>query len=776
MMKSIRYQQTAVSELVEKSVKLLNAAGSRRKLIFKAPTGAGKTVMVSEMLSRLVVELPDRTDSIFSGAAFIWIAPNKLHEQSYFKMKNYFTESRELQPLIYDELDHSIDGYIRPGEILFVNWESINKENSIMVRETERSSSLYDITYRTQVDNRIPIVVIIDEEHMFGGRNAVKSERVLEHISPKLEIRISATPITSGDEQVTIFREDVIREEMIKEGVVLNPALGSVDSKGLTSNQWLVKEALKKRVELAKAYERLGVKINPLLLIQLPNDTTESITAEEETIKEEVISFLDEKYTINNANGKLSIWLSNEKANLEQIEKNDNLAEVLLFKQAVALGWDCPRAAVLLIFRKLESFTFTIQTIGRILRMPEQRFYTDPILNKGYVYTDLSKDKIEIVADDMDYISKVSAKLRDGVENLSLKSAYIERKGTDRMRLGVGFKKILREKLAESWTLLYQPDLFSFFGSEDESASEADNTMQIAQNRERASQFIRFDVRNITIEIPKDLPIVDELGVIRVDSSVRHAKTISELNRVFDDFCLRLLSGWEKHQSLATLKNALIEALDQLFGLEETDAKKVILYHKNQPKFKDLIPKALKAYESQMVMRRRASERDRIFYDWQLPEIRTYNENTHVADPMVKHHALLPYFRMKTAKLPELRFEAFLERHAEYVDWWYKNGDNGIANFAIPYVNVKGEQSLFYVDFIVRMKNGESLLFDTKTEGSDENAVCKHNALIDYVENLTGVEGGVLIEANGNWKYSDHKIENTSDITEWKSFFPDQYR
>lgn len=422
-MRSLRYQQTAVNELVEKSVKLLNVAGSRRKLIFKAPTGAGKTVMVSEMLSRLVVELPDRTDSLFSEVAFIWIAPNKLHEQSYFKMKNYFTETRELRPLIYDELDHSIDGYIRPGEILFVNWESINKENSILVRETERSASLYDITYRTQVDNRIPIVVVIDEEHMFGGRNAIKSERVLEHISPKLEIRISATPITAGDEQVTIFREDVIREEMIKEGVVLNPALGRVDSTGLTANQWLVKEALTKREELAKAYERLGVKINPLLLIQLPNDTTENTSAEEETIKEEVIAFLDEQHAINTANGKLAIWLSNEKANLEQIEEHDNLTEVLLFKQAIALGWDCPRAAVLLIFRKLESFTFTIQTIGRILRMPEQRFYTNPILNKGYVYTDLSKDKIEIVADDMDYISKVSAKLRPGIENISLKSA-----------------------------------------------------------------------------------------------------------------------------------------------------------------------------------------------------------------------------------------------------------------------------------------------------------------------------------------------------------------
>ena len=49
--------------------------------------------------------------------------------------------------------------------------------------------------------------------------------------------------------------------------------------------------------------------------------------------------------------------------------------------------WDCPRASVLLIFRELQSMTFTTQTVGRILRMPEQHFYKNDILNYGYVYT-----------------------------------------------------------------------------------------------------------------------------------------------------------------------------------------------------------------------------------------------------------------------------------------------------------------------------------------------------------------------------------------------------
>lgn len=356
MMKEIQYQVRAVDELVGKVIRLLNTSGSRKTLVFKAPTGAGKTVMASEMLSRIAEELPQRTDSVVNEVAFIWVAPNKLHQQSYFKMKNYFTESRVLRPVIYDELDHSADGYIKPGEILFVNWESINKENALMIRETEQSASLYDLTRRTQEDHGIPIIVCIDEEHMFGGRNAKKSELVLQNIQPKLEIRISATPITRGDEMVTVYRDEVIREEMIKEQVVLNPQIDVSKTGGLTATEWLIQEALSKRKELAAAYAKLGVKINPLLLIQLPNDNSENNTTDDETIRQEVVACLDATYGINTNNGKLAVWLSGEKTNLEGIESFDNLTEVLLFKQAIALGWDCPRAAVLLIFRKVESF------------------------------------------------------------------------------------------------------------------------------------------------------------------------------------------------------------------------------------------------------------------------------------------------------------------------------------------------------------------------------------------------------------------------------------
>ena len=460
-------------QLVEKTIQLLKLDGQRKQLIFKAPTGAGKTVMTSEMLSQLTTELKSRGDSPYQQLAYIWIAPNKLHQQSYFKMKDFFSETHLLRAVMYDELDHS-DGYIKPGEILFINWESVNKDTNLMVRDSEQSASIFEITRRTQEEHGIPILVVIDEEHLFWSKSADKSAKVLQQISPKVEIRVSATPKTRSDYQVTIPRELVIAEEMIKKQVILNPdiAKGYNDEREL--NQHLIKCALDKREQLAAAYKKIGVNINPLLLIQLPNDTKEEMTAEDTAIAEQVKTYLSQVRGITQENGKLAIWLSKEKANLANLEKEENLAEVLLFKQAIALGWDCPRAAVLLIFRKMQSDTFTIQTVGRILRMPEQKFYTNNALNVGYVYTDVSKDRIEIVAEDMDYLNKdtLQAIRREKLNNVELDSYYSVYKSSDRNRLGPDFKKYLLDSFTQNWILSYHPFLFSFEEMGQEGATD----------------------------------------------------------------------------------------------------------------------------------------------------------------------------------------------------------------------------------------------------------------------------------------------------------------
>ena len=53
-MKNLEYQQRAVTELIDKTIRLLNAGGQRNKMVFEATTGAGKTVMACQMLAGLM--------------------------------------------------------------------------------------------------------------------------------------------------------------------------------------------------------------------------------------------------------------------------------------------------------------------------------------------------------------------------------------------------------------------------------------------------------------------------------------------------------------------------------------------------------------------------------------------------------------------------------------------------------------------------------------------------------------------------------------------------
>lgn len=783
-MKNLAYQQKAVSELVDKTIRLLNLGGQRNKLVFEATTGAGKTVMACQMLAGLMDELHDRGDSRYQEVAFIWFAPRKLHIQSYEKLKGAFEETRTLRPIMFGELDQN-EG-IRPGEILFVNWESVNKENNVMVREGDCSLSLYEITDRTKEEFGLPIVAIIDEEHMFWSKTADKSAAVLDRINPAVEIRISATPKTANPkEKVTVYRQDVIAAEMIKKEVVLNPEIELNFSDELELNANLIKAALDKRNQIAEAYKAVGSNVNPLLLIQLPNDTKESMTTEDTAIADQVKKYLEMMCDITTDNYRLAVWLAGEKENLIDLERPDNLTEVLLFKEAIALGWDCPRAAVLLIFRKLQSDQFSIQTVGRIMRMPEQKHYQKEILNSGYVFTDIAKDKIQIVTADAGYIlnNTITAHRRENLKNVNLPSSYIERPNVERNYLGPDFRKVLHEEARRFWDIAEENLMFSLeelakLDNDEESKPLPDSDdLQINENRKKVANSLRLDVKNINIEIPQDVHFQNEEQVLEVDT-VKYARKATEIDRVFMAYIATKGHQFESKGRTDKIASYLLEILADFFGIYETEAKKVVLYHLNRPKFDRIIDTALERYVRIRDKARKESAAKKVFkkYGWEVPEERIYdNETNHIEE--TGNHALLPFVQLNQASNPEKDFVAYLEQNSQYIDWWYKNGDKGKQHYAIEYTTGdEHTKSLFYVDFVIRMKNGHIYLFDTKSIKSDVFAPDKHNALLQYIKENTTEEqplyGGVILRKNENWLYSPQPIENTTDTLNWECFYP----
>ena len=728
------YQEDVIEELLEKAKKLL-AHSDGKKLVFKAPTGSGKTIVMAEFLKRLV---DDR--EIKKSLSFIWTAPRQLHIQSREKLEKYFEENRAIKCSFFEDLQ---DRKIDENEILFFNWESINKADNIYIRDNEHDFNLSSVLERTEEEGR-EIILVIDEAHHHATSEI--SQRLIRDIEPKLTIEVSATPmITNPDEMVNVPLEEVKAEGMVKKAVILNEKFINLLKEGKIktelssgSEELVIGASLKKREELLKAFQKEKLNINPLVLIQLPD----RIGQLEDTMKDRVIRILKDKYKISTENGKLAIWLSREHINKEDVEKNNSEAEVLIFKQAIALGWDCPRAQILTLFREWHSPIFSIQTVGRIMRMPEpdKGHYQNDTLNYGYVYTNLSD--IEIKEDiARNYITVYTSKRAASYEPVDLLSCYSKRH-REKTRLSPLFIEVF---LKESRNYGLKKRI-------DKMAKRLDIKV-----------FNDWKAENIDILAGK---------TISGDKAITIG--VLDLQRLFDYFVRQNLTPfYPEDRSVGRVKEAIYKFFELEFkmkrGEEEDEAIKITLSDKNIQYFVNIIDKAKEEYQKEIVKR----EPELVFVkDWNIPEHIRYNENYIQIE--CKKSIMEPFFsdeRWKSEKV----FIEFFEK-SENVEWWFKNGDRDRIFFAVLYKN--GGEKPFYVDFIVKLKDEKIGLFDTKAGITQKVAGTKIDGLNEYIkiENQKGKKlfGGIVINTKknyqGRWIYFDSTSIDIkdNDFDNWK--------
>src|SRR3989344_2446814 len=208
------YQKQAVENLHRKIENSLRSP-ENEAVIFQAPTGSGKTVMVSELIKELV---GNRRDN--KKFSFIWVSVRMLHEQSKEKLEKYYEDDKAIKCSYFEDLE---DRKIGENEILFINWHSINKKDiNIYVKENEQDNNLNSIIKNTKKDGRI-VVLVIDESH--HSASSVKSKELIEVISPKITLEVSATPhLTENIAEIEKVRlSDVKAEEMIKSEISVNP-------------------------------------------------------------------------------------------------------------------------------------------------------------------------------------------------------------------------------------------------------------------------------------------------------------------------------------------------------------------------------------------------------------------------------------------------------------------------------------------------------------------------------------------------------------------------
>jgi type III restriction enzyme len=730
------FQTSAVTELLEKTFRLLSLGERRKVLVFDSPTGSGKTVITAEWLKQLMEQLPD-SDLPGKRYAFLWIAPQQLHIQSRLKLKSFFEEHRTIRCIDFTDI---ADKALAEGDLLFLNWASINKENNVYIRENELGVNLPSILQETR-SRDIEIIVIIDEAHFGAGVAAERAREFLAMVNAVLEVEVTATPERRGDELVKVHRKEVIREEMIKKGIRLNADL--VATGNLSLNQYLLDEALKQRVKLQQLYEKSGSTVRPLLLVQLPSDSAKESVLDK-TIRDELETYLKYK-NITVENNKLAVWLSNEKSeSLREIESPSSMVEVLVFKQAIAMGWDCPRAHILAIYREIKNCSF------------------------GYVYTDLQSSYIQFVNEDADYFNQIVATRKEGVSDLVLAKEHLNTR-PERMRLR---STVLRSAIREA---AKHEGLLDFI-------DEPSQDERFEKNTFTWSIQLTLQPQKIEVEIPKDVLIDQDMVVagrqliVQEKNRIRYAKTTLELTTIVNKFTHTLCGPYEKADSAPIIKQNLILFLEEYFGIPETpDALKVIGFEGNKRFWQDfMLNKVLPEYEKIVRKKREIIQPEIETAEWNWPLERAYNEEVYKIEP-AEVHSLIPFCNARDASTPERKFIAFLEDHRQYIDHWYKNGDSGMEHFSIAYKNGQGKDRLFYVDFVVRFADETIGLFDTKTLNSDPEMVAKHNALLEYIgeqrERFNGkITGGVIV-------YSVALLDPKQplDTYGWKALVPQNY-
>lgn len=748
------FQEKYVSQLVvrvkqEMSAREVNPDLKVQHIIFKSPTGSGKTTMLAEMLKRLKGE----TSMLDSKILYLWFAPRSLYSQAYDSLRVQM-EDTSYNLVSIDNGVSSDD--ITDNAIFFANWEKMtstaNRDNpdrdikkgdwtNVATKQGETQRNLID-TLQYVRDRGIKIVLIVDESH--HAFNSPQSSRFVEEVvKPSLIIEASATPKEEPDIEVPY--KDVVESGLIKSQIIINNDLGKVVNSEEASRdvlEALLTAALEKQQELDALYTESGRSINPLILVQLPSEG-DTVSQLDKNSREAVEAILEDK-GITYESGDLAVWLTgDEKKNLDGITNFKNKVRVLIFKQAIALGWDCPRAQILVMLKDIQSDSFKIQTLGRVLRMPEAEHYSEDALNTAYIYSDLDSIKIDPEEQDnplFNLLKYKKSKIKDDLvdKNIVLPdSTYLSR--TDYGDLRADFREYLQNSFK---TTLSLPE-----------RSTAEKRHEIfADNFE-------LDDNSLTHPVMVD-EIVDKIDDL-TDRAALKTENLSmsqhNIDRVFNTLLKEAILPFTGFARTRAIVYPTLRDLFKSANIDSDEMKRALACSKNnQLLIKEIFSRAIDAYQSHYQTELKARrERSEDVSDWSVPTEDLFSDKYQDV-PEVKNNIYDNYYRKDRASKVEQIFERMLEARRDIV-WWYKNGEGMRQYFAVPYYeateDARTKRRCFYPDYIVLFKDGTVGIFETKTD-ADKKPDCdsnKHNpekskALQEWISKhpLVGAWGGII--------------------------------
>ena len=393
------FQLTAIETglaIFSECKRLLDAAGSETTgraaaishhgaLLIEAPTGAGKTLIAGQLAERF---------SALEPIVWFWFAPFKgVTGQTAAALRADLPGLR-LRELAADR--QAVDS--RQGDVWVTTWQTVAvkaKDGRNVHRPGEQNLTVEELLAGLRAQG-MRIGVVVDEAHhgFFGKGAETQAMRFFkETLQPEYTILITATPDDADVKRfeeglrlarlnrVTIGRHEPVEEGLIKEGIKCVAYVAPEDQAKLVDFERVALRdgtAMHRRVK--EEIRKLGVDLSPLLLVQV--DSTEKSV---ERAKDRLVA---EGFT----EAQIAIHTAEEPDSGLLALANDPTKEVLIFKMAVALGFDAPRAGILVSMRAARDEDFGVQLVGRILRVHRRlqakaRAKTlPPLLRFGYVF------------------------------------------------------------------------------------------------------------------------------------------------------------------------------------------------------------------------------------------------------------------------------------------------------------------------------------------------------------------------------------------------------
>jgi type III restriction enzyme len=422
------FQKDALHQLREKisSARTFASSTNPQAIAFSAPTGSGKTIMMTALFEAILDGPDDQLEWPLNwkpqrDAVILWLSDMpELNEQTRLKIESQSDRIYRVNQLISIDGDYDSER-LAGGCVYFINTQKLGSDKKLTKVGDGRRYSIWETLTNTALSCPDRFYVVIDEAHrgMATGNGATEALSIMQRfvlghsqvglVHMPLVIGVSATPKRFTDllenaphdlKKVIVPADEVRASGLLKDRILIHhPETVPV------AEMTLLEEAARNWAKLTQSWGRYCAQENeqrvwPILVVQVENG---AVSKTDKNFSPTKTNLVDALSVIEGAIGRRlnpdevvhalhdapDMDIGGRKVRKIEASKinADKDIGVVFFKTSLSTGWDCPRAEVMMSFRRAEDHTYIAQLLGRMVRTPlARRIERDAALNDVHLF------------------------------------------------------------------------------------------------------------------------------------------------------------------------------------------------------------------------------------------------------------------------------------------------------------------------------------------------------------------------------------------------------